>query len=163
MSHYEIIRATKEHALMLAGEMREADVDELWAGLRLKPLNAVLHSLEVTRNPRAGLADGKVMVMFGVAQHTHLTLTGYPWLLSSRGIHKHAKQFLKQTRFFLEEMKEEFDLLENFVDARNTQAIRWMKWMGFQIEDPVPWGVDQLPFHRFTMEGKQWPLSQLHL
>jgi hypothetical protein len=160
MTKYEIIPAKREHAQILAGDMRDADVAELWDGLRLRPLDAVEHSLKVSRDPKTGLADGRVVVMFGVAQLSQLSRTGYPWLLSAKDINKHAKQFLRQTQHFLGEMRQEFSLLENYVDARNRQAIRWMRWMGFEIHPPTPFGIDQLPFHRFTMEGKQWPLFQ---
>jgi len=41
--------------------------------------------------------------------------------------------------------------LENWVDARNTKAINWLRWLGFTVHDPVPFGVAGLPFHRFDM------------
>ena len=42
--------------------------------------------------------------------------------------------------------------LVNWVDDRNTCAIRWLKWMGFTIHEPEPYGVANLPFRRFDMK-----------
>jgi hypothetical protein len=42
--------------------------------------------------------------------------------------------------------------MENWVDARNLDAIQWLRWCGFQIEAPRPYGKHGLDFCRFTMK-----------
>lgn len=44
-----------------------------------------------------------------------------------------------------------FALLTNYVDARNAVSIRWLRWLGFEIEPAAPFGIHGLPFHRFSM------------
>ena len=39
----------------------------------------------------------------------------------------------------------------NYVDARHTDAIRWLKWLGFTLHPATPYGPFDLPFHKFTM------------
>jgi hypothetical protein len=48
-------------------------------------------------------------------------------------------------------MLEQHSFLENWVDARNVTSIKWLKWCGFDFDDPAPFGVEQLMFHRFEM------------
>ena len=45
-----------------------------------------------------------------------------------------------------------YRLLQNHVDARNTEAVRWLGWLGFEMDPALPFGPDQLPFHRFHWE-----------
>ncbi len=42
-----------------------------------------------------------------------------------------------------------YRVLRNHVDARNSQAIRWLGWLGFTLKPAVPYGVARLPFHPF--------------
>lgn len=149
---YEIISATPEHAAELAPVMREPDVAELWAAAHQEPLDALRVSLEATRDPRAALADGVVMCIFGVGTTTLLAELGVPWMMGTDALEVHARAFLRGSREWIEEMKEEFPLMRNQVDARNVVAIRWLKWIGFDILPAAPYGLDQLPFHPFQME-----------
>ena len=148
---FEIVAATEAHARQLARTMRQADVDEIWASGRLLPLEALMSSFVVSREPRAWLVDGFCVCMFGVAQHTFLSTRGVPWLLTGEGLEHNARRFMRGSREFVEEQMEKFDILVNQVDARHETAIRWLKWLGFTLEEAKPFGPDHMPFHRFTM------------
>ena len=47
--------------------------------------------------------------------------------------------------------REQFPFMFNYVDARHTDAIRWLKWLGFEFDEAAPYGPFDLPFYRFTM------------
>lgn len=57
--------------------------------------------------------------------------------------------FAKHSRAYVEEMNRAYNYLENYVDVRNIVSIRWLKWCGFQMEEPEIHGVAQIPFIRF--------------
>jgi hypothetical protein len=38
----------------------------------------------------------------------------------------------------------------NYVDARNVRAVKWFKWLGFEVSEPEPFGLNGELFHRFT-------------
>jgi hypothetical protein len=84
--------------------------------------------------------------MFGVTQTANC---GYPWLLGSAEVERIPVTFLRASRHYVDHFLKLCAGLENYVDARNTLSIQWLKWLGFMIEDPQPFGVEQRLFHRF--------------
>ncbi len=149
---YQVVPATEEHAAEMALVMRQADVDEVWASSHYEPLEALLASLRVSPDPRAGLADGRVVCMYGVGQQTLLSDWGAPWLLTAEELPDHARAFMRGNKLYVSEMRSRYRLLLNFADARNIMALRWLKWLGFNIAPAQPLGPENLPFHPFKME-----------
>jgi hypothetical protein len=99
------------------------------------------------------MADGRVVCMFGVAPVNLLGDTGVPWLLGSDDIERHAVTFLRGSKRYIAEMSRDYRLLTNYVDARNTLSIRWLKWLRFDILAAEPYGPFGLPFHRFELRN----------
>lgn len=147
----KIIPATENHALLVAHRTRFADRDELWAAAQVDPLQAILLSMRASSNTCATLMlDGVPAAVFGCRYDGQ---TGYPWLVGTDLLVKNAKTFLQLCPTWINKMREGVTLLENYVDARNVVAIRWLKRMGFSFDEAAPYGPLNLPFHRFTMEG----------
>ena len=100
-----------------------------------------------------GLADGEVLNMFGVAQATLLSSRGVPWMLATQRLERHARPFLRHSRRAVADMKAGSRELQNFVDARNRKAVLWLRWLGFILHAPQPFGPDQMPVHKFTWQA----------
>jgi len=144
---WSVIAATEDHARLLAPLMAEPDKRECWAQAHLEPLEALLYSLRHSVLAYTAIVDEAPAVMFGVRAESMLSDTGYPWLLG-RELDRHVSYlFLKHYRPFLDRMREAFPVLEACVDARHAKAIRWMKWAGFTIAEPIAGGPDALAFH----------------
>jgi len=96
------------------------------------------------------LEAGRPIAICGVASLL-LSQTGRPWVLSTTTLDKPAAQraFLAFSRQVVSLMRHRYDCLENYVDARYAAAIRWIEWMGFMLEPPVPYGVHGELFRRF--------------
>ncbi len=150
---YEIVPATILHGAHLACNMREADRQEVWAAGHYTPADAVCLSLEASRDATTGLADGRVVCMFGVGPAAIISTTGIPWLLTTDGVERHARAFLKRNKAVVAAMRAKYPLLRNYVDERNTVAIKWLKWLGFEILPAEPFGMEGLPFHPFEMRS----------
>ncbi len=150
---YEIVPATQEHVEELAAKMRQEDVDEVWAFAHMTPLEAVQVSFNNTKDAQVGLADGELVCMFGIVRASPLSETGYPWLLGTPLVKKHARAFLRRTKEYMLEARKEFWLLVNYGDARNTEALRWLGWLGFEIFEAQPLGAENMPFHKFEMRS----------
>ena len=98
------------------------------------------------------MLSDKPVGMFGVTPLSVIGRHGSPWLLGTDELANHSRSFLKGCIKHFPEVTKGFDFLENYVDARNEVSIRWLKWLGFVIMEPEPYGPFKLPFHRFYME-----------
>jgi hypothetical protein len=150
---YKIVPTEQKHVEELSHTMRAADVRECWAANHFSPYDALKHSLCHTENPRTGLYNNNVMCIWGIGKVTYLSKEGIPWMLTSKLVEHHYREFLRQGPTLLKEIKKEAVVLVNMVDARNKRSIRWLKWLGFTIHDPVPFGPDDVLFHPFIMEN----------
>lgn len=151
MVEYAMVPATDKHLLELAVTMRQADIDEVWATGHFTPLAALQLGKLTSREVTAGIADGMVLCIFGVAQLAVLSDKGIPWMLTSSELPRHARAVLRANRGWIDRARKQYPFLVNYVDVRNTIAMRWLGWLGFKLFDPEPFGVDQLPFRRFEM------------
>lgn len=147
----EIVPATLAHAEAMAPHLRQADCDELWAASRSRPLESLRNAVKASHRARAWRVEGEVVCLFGVAPTSRLTGTGTVWLLGTPAVEAHQVAFLRASRPTLGEVIRGYRHLYNYVDARNTTAIRWLRWLGFTIHDPAPYGALGLPFHHFEM------------
>ena len=147
-----MVPATEAHARAIAANVREADRIELWAASRADPLAAMLQGMKSTSEPLTAIYDGEPCAMFGVWPYSVLSGMGAAWMIGSNVLNRHGAQreLLRISAPVVEYWGEQFpSLLYNFVDARNTSAIRWLRWLGFKFGDPIPYGVDRLPFIPF--------------
>lgn len=152
MTYYEIVTPEEHHIRRIAEGMRQADRDEVWASHGHTPEEAVQWAVGVSRDTaRAGLADGECYCIFGVGARSYFSFEGHPWMLSHDDIEKHTKNFLRGSIQWIDEIKWDYRVLCNLVDARNTVSKRWLKWLGFTIYPAEPYGKLRLPFHRFEM------------
>ena len=152
MTKYEILPTTVEHVQQLAGIMRIEDKKEVWASAHYTPREALVASIRLTDETYTGLADGQVLCIFGIGKATVLSDIGHPWMLSSFLVEKHMRAWARGSKIAMEYMTRDIDHLKNYVDARYTVAVRWLAWLGFEIHEAEPFGIEQLPFHAFTWD-----------
>lgn len=148
----EFVPATLDHAKTVAAKARGADVDELWACAKYTPLGCLELGLEISPESWAWLWDGEPVCVFGVSAASVLVSSGAPWMVGTEEIDKHPFRFLRHGRDVIQHMLRQYEILENYVDARNRMAVKWLKWLGFTIHPPEPYGVFGMPFHKFTLK-----------
>lgn len=147
-----IVPATKLHALDLARDMRLSDRREVWASNKRTPHRAVMTSLRWSAESWTGMADDRVVCMFGVSIETVLGDTGVPWMLATDELTDHSRAFIRMSRSYVADIRARYPVLVNYVDARNTVAIKWLRALGFAImSTPRPYGPFRLPFYRFEL------------
>ena len=150
---YEVAPADWALARQLVPVMREADVQEAWAAAHVSPEEALRMSLESSRDAQVITADGRVIAVRGVGEWSVIGLLGVPWLLTAEEMPRHARQLLRSSREWMAEVKQRYRVLRNHVDARNTEAVRWLEWLEFAVDPALPFGPDRLPFHCFHWES----------
>lgn len=146
-----ILPATMGDAVELAPRMRQSDRDEVLASAGFTPFEALVKSLELSDRAYSLRFGAELGAMYGVAAHRNVRGVGVPWLLTSTEVDRYPVAFLRQSKPALEEMLGMYDALINYVDARYTAALRWAKWLGFHVADPMPFGVAGLPFHPISL------------
>lgn len=136
----------------IASGMREADRMEVWAAYHLTPAAALELSFKREGMKFTGLYKGTPILMVGAAR---MSLIGgaSPWLLGTDDVRKISVPFLRNSRAYVQMMLSKYRYLENYVDVRNELSINWLKFCGFTFHAAAPYGVEQLPFYRFTMGG----------
>jgi len=150
---YAVIEALPEHVAPMLPIIRQADIDELWAANRVSPDYALRRGIACSTLSWTGTVDGRPVCIFGVAPASLLGSVGVPWMIGTQEIDSHAKAFLRRNKAYVEHMAELYNYLVNFVDARNTRAIGWLKWLGFTVHEAKAHGPDGLPFHLFDMRA----------
>ena len=135
--------------------MRQGDVDEVWAAARQSPASALCASVAASRLCWTFAAGDEPVSIFGYVPPPSLLGCGAPWMLATERLADFPVPVLRASRKYIPLILDECPALENWVDARNEVSIRWLKWCGFTLHEPEPFGVDGLPFHRFDMRREQ--------
>ena len=153
MSYLDISPATIEQAIDLGPRLRQADVQEVKAACGMDAADALFEAVKNAKRSDAWCKDGKVIAISGVTDSGVDNATGVVWMLTSDEMEQSPKNFMIDTRGYVQDLLKTYAILFNFVDNRNIKAQRWLKWLGFQLGDPQPFGVDQLPFRPFWISA----------
>lgn len=143
--------ATLAHVPHLLADLRQCDLLEVEASTGPDIEAALRMSIEISDQPFAGWAGGKLVCIFGTAAKSTMSDTAAPWCLGTTQMTRNAAEVIRHTRSWLEWVLPTYPKLSNYVDARNRPSIRWLRSVGFTIDPPAPFGVSGLPFHHFHM------------
>jgi len=146
-----IEQATATDAHRIAPHMTPADAAEVWAIGHWTPLQALLRSISLSVRARTWFVDGEPVCIFGFATASLVGETANPWMLGTPALKAHTFAFLRNYRAQIDYMLAHYPVLETYVDARHTVCLRWLKWTGFTIYEPAPYGVDGLPFSKVAI------------
>lgn len=150
---YQIIPANQAHVEAMLPFVRQADRDEVLASAG-KPIESLLgECVRTSVSAWVGLVDGEPICLFGLASPSLLSDTGIPWMIGTDGIDQYSKAFLRRSLWVVAMWRSDYPVLRNWVDVRNKTAIRWLRWLGFTLNEPEPYGVAGLPFHPFEMRN----------
>lgn len=152
MNRGKVVHAKEEHIHYIADNIREADLLEIKALGRPDPYKAIYSSYKTSKQAWSAVIEGTPILMFGVSPVSELTGLGAPWMITTDGIIKVKKQFVKECRSHVTNMLTIYPRLSNYVDCRNEVAIRWLKWLGFTFDDAVKIGINGEWFYPFSME-----------
>lgn len=148
----ELVAPNEDLVRKISDNMRKEDVAEIWASHRHLPYDALMNGWEVSDYSTVVLADKEPICMFGLSKGDLLSGSGVVWLLGCDLARKHKRAFLQISKPIVDEMLTICPRISNMVHAENKASIRWLKWLGFIIEEPVPYGPDKELFHYFYLE-----------
>lgn len=132
----EILPSTAEHAKRLSMHLREADIREAKA-LGLYPHRGVFYAYRHACYRKTALVDGVVAAMWGLHGEL-LGQTGQPYLITGTAVEKISPiRFAKIYKQEVKIMKEFFPVLQNYVDASYTGAVRMLDIAGFDLSEKI--------------------------
>lgn len=147
----EVLPVSVEDVSAILPFVRQADIDEITEALGIPMEEALLDAVTGSLNAKKIVVDGEVVAVFGDATYSILGSVGVPWLISTVHVERHARAFLKVCKPEVQGMLTRHNHLLNYVDARNTAAVRWLQWLGFTFAPAIPYGPKGFPFHPFTL------------
>lgn len=135
-SRIEIVEATFAHAEALAENLRDGDAMEI-AALGFTPLEALDAVLCSSMQAQTvlvldGQGRGNVAAMRGYAAASLLGDTADLWTFTSRHADGRKVTFMKESRAYVTALQQRFARLRALVALDYPQAVRWLRWLGFE-------------------------------
>ena len=155
-SHPQVhfIPATGISAALITPLLRNCDRAEISATLAMPEQEAIARSIENSTEPLEAWHGMELVCLFGIGQSRLRPGYGSPWMVGTDAIYKHDQLFLRMSRAWIEAVHPQYQLLENWVFSENRDAMRWLDWLGFEINPQAqPYGQFGKPFHHFEMRG----------
>jgi hypothetical protein len=149
----KVIPAERVHCDQLAPILREMDKFELSASMPIYNTYQQLITCYKISDSTFSVMDDELgcIAMFGVRESSGSV--GVPWMLSSSYfMDNHSRRFMKECRFYLENMTKMYSRLFNYISTENYVCIRWLEWLGFTIHKDRSFYVGDKPFYLFTKE-----------
>ena len=141
------------HYTAMVNRIHEGNHREAWALYHISAEEGLYQSIEASQEVWTGILDDLPIAIYGLSRDgSLLSDRANPWLICSEDIDMAPVSFLKGFKRSLPYMLGQYRILENYVDARNTQVLRIVEWAGFTVYPPKPMGLDLLPFHRIVLE-----------
>ena len=135
---------------VLSLNLRQADKDELMASVGLTPAEAIFFSIVDSTENWVVIHDGKIEAVFGVRwvpEHN----VAVPWFLGTDKIIEYSIAFLRQSKKVVDAWLDQYGILLNLVDSRHTASIKWLRWLGFTVDEEVKVHLfdPNVPFYLF--------------
>lgn len=146
-SKHVVRDTTVKDCAELSVTMREEDKQEVWHASGSSASEALLKGFSISRLCWTLEWNGKVVAIFGVSGKKGET--GIPWMLASNDLVRIRKTFLRECRSYLNKMQEHHPVLANLAWTKNTVHIQWLKWLGFEFQEPQPYGPNGELFTAF--------------
>lgn len=131
--------------------LRTADQEEIVAATGLPVQESLLRSIAISNGGAwVGIHKDRIEAVFGVVESPFLAV---PWFVATDKFHEFWLKFVRESREFIYALLDRYGLLVNFVDSRHTEAIRWLRWLGFVVDETrsIILSDPDVPFFRFYL------------
>lgn len=143
--------ATREDLEYVVPRLRGEDVEECRAMYGVDPAS-FFSAAGLSRDTYCIYnREGTPVALAGVAQSRDYPAVAQIWMVATPKLEDHQIEFLKYSKRFIEEVVAPYDMVYNYVDARNAVHLKWLQWCGFTFINRLPkWGVEQREFLTFV-------------
>lgn len=96
--------------------------------------------------------DGVPAAIYGVRSPGVICSVKCVWLLMTSETLKHRLVVGRYTKRYLRAIVAAYGPMSNKVDAGNEEILRWLRWLGARISEPVRCGIYNLPHREFHFD-----------
>lgn len=146
----EIRRYQNGDGEYVAKNIRDHDREEILYLTLMRPGPAIRMTVAHAVGIWTATVDGEIACIFGINRKTAVSDIGVPWLLGTPVVDTLPMTFLRGSVGYYKRMEKAFPKMENVVMADHKQAVSWLSWLGFDMGEPMPIGVDGRKYIRFT-------------
>lgn len=139
-------------ATVMAAQIRECDYEELLAMSGPDVESTLRQAVRMPGEHYVCHADGDLLALYGVVE-TQIPGVGIPWMVGTDHLDRYPLALIKRARKHVAAWRAKYSLLINYVDARNTPSLVFLRALGFEINRAVPCGARGLPFHQFILRS----------
>lgn len=143
----------QDYEAVMALELRPIELREGWAisGMDYRDTLALSISLSQPQDLWVSTVGGEVSGIFGITLFEEGEM-GVPWFVSNTktfATRTNQKLFLRYSRDFIEWMEYRCTYMVNVISTENTKSIRWLRWLGFEIDTTNTFSYDHDPALQF--------------
>jgi hypothetical protein len=102
---------------------------------------------EASKEKSTVIIDNKIICLFGVMQPNIV------WLFFSKKVTELPLSFFKKSREVVRGIIKKYKNVEGMIYSENTFSLKWAKFIGWEIDPPVPCGKKGELFYKF--HGKE--------
>lgn len=148
-----IREATEADARYVAQRLREADTEEVRA-LGFSAKDAVMLSFAGSDDRFVGIVDGEAAMVFGVTAPLYGGAASV-WALGTPKCNEVPVAMVKCGRQIVSAFLQKYGYLENYCAADYEKSLRWLKLIGFTIDDPESRGLNGELFCKLSIGNKE--------
>ena len=141
---------TLQHCDELSPRLRQHDLEELLASRPgLAPEVILKECVQVSAKTFSVISEEVGCVaIFGVRTSGD---QGIPWMLSSEYLFEKApRRFIRECRYYVEELTKDYSHSFNWVSVSNLKAQAWLEWLGFTVNRGNPITHNGVTFYPFS-------------
>lgn len=124
---------TLAHLQDIASDFRAEDLEEVRVFGFRSGIDALIESARASEVAGVGIVEGRARAAFGVSRGDILSGSAHPWMLGTEYLKSHPIQVLRASRTIVAAMKDRYPRLNNYVHAEYTEAVQWIRWLGFEM------------------------------
>lgn len=135
---------------VLSLDLRQADREEAKAFVGVPPMEALVYCLEDSVDVWVVIHEDKIEGVFGVAL---VPGHGVPWFVATDKFREFRITFAKESKTVVRSLLKRYEKLINFVDSRHTASIKWLRWLGFEVDEDIEhfFSDPEVPFYQFKL------------
>lgn len=132
----------------VVSRLRSCDTEECWAMFGMDPASFFDRFADYKNTYVIFNSEGINVALAGVTPLDNQT--GMIWMVATDDLERHSMEFLKYSRAFIKEVGGHYQILFNWVHAKNEVHLKWLRWCGFTfINRHERFGVRGEPFFTF--------------